>query len=303
MGPGSPVRKVGWEEHRDVEITHLSSPTNAILHNSSHVLPPSNVREPMLVKPVATPALPTLLTKNQPGEGSMRTENAESRRSSTLKRLSSSISTTLLPSHPSRSIYLQFLFAGVVTICLLWTVLLIMLNTAPNYTVNRVMATEDFDNGVFWLFVDPSPYLLWLTVLGLSVAGGGYVAILIKMVVRPKRRVSQAPRPSPKIDATSRQSEKISTADQIARRVTSSAKLVISLATTDSSSRQLALGMKIGDLAFETVLLFQVLEAGSPKPIVAIFTFIIASNALVCAATMFLQSKRIGLVETLVDLL
>ncbi|KAG7375568.1 10 kda heat shock protein, partial [Phytophthora pseudosyringae] len=272
MGPGSPVRKVGWEEHRDVETTHLSSPTNAILHNSSHVLPPSNVRGPMLVKPVATPALPTLLTKIQPGEGSMRTENVESRRSSTLKRLSSSISTTLLPSHPSRSIYLQFLFAGVVTICLLWTVLLIMLNTAPNYTVNRVMATEDFDNGVFWLFVDPSPYLLWLTVLGLSVAGGGYVAILIKMVVRPKRRVSQAPRPSPKIDATKRQSER-------------------------------KLGMKIGDLAFETVLLFQVLEAGSPKPIVAIFTFIIASNALACAATMFLQSKRIGLVETLVDLL
>ncbi|KAG2997579.1 hypothetical protein PC120_g21257 [Phytophthora cactorum] len=78
----------------------------------------------------------------------------------------------------------------------------------------------------------------------------------------------------------------------------------MALAQTDSVSRQLAkLGMKIGDLAFETVLLIQILEAGSPTPIVAIFTIIIASNALACATTMFLPFQRIGLIETLVDLL
>ncbi|KAG3098654.1 hypothetical protein PI125_g15280 [Phytophthora idaei] len=78
----------------------------------------------------------------------------------------------------------------------------------------------------------------------------------------------------------------------------------MALAQTDSVSRQLAkLGMKIGDLAFETVLLIQILEAGSPTQIVAIFTIIIASNALVCATTMFLPFQRIGLIETLVDLL
>lgn len=61
--------------------------------------------------------------------------------------------------------------------------------------------------------------------------------------------------------------------------------------------------MKIGDLAFETLLLVQILEAGSPAPIVAIFTVIIVSNALACATTMFFSFERIGLVETLVDLL
>jgi hypothetical protein len=61
--------------------------------------------------------------------------------------------------------------------------------------------------------------------------------------------------------------------------------------------------MKIADLAFETVLLIQVLEAGSPAPLVLVFTLVIASNALVCALTMFLSLERIGLVETLVDLL
>ncbi|KAG3149651.1 hypothetical protein PI124_g11433 [Phytophthora idaei] len=307
MGPGSPPRKIGWGEDLDVESTHLASPTDDILYNSSRVAPTTNVRGPTLAKPATALELPTLLTKIQPGEGSIRRESVGNRRSSAMRRLSTSISAALLPLPQTKSVYLQLLFAGVVVICLVWTVWLIMLNMAPNYTVNRVMNTENFDNGVFWLFVDPSPYLLWLSVVGLSVAGIGYVAILVKMVARPKRRVSQAPgslRSSPKIDATKNASESINSAKQFTRRVTSSAQLIMALAQTDSVSRQLAkLGMKIGDLAFETVLLIQILEAGSPTQIVAIFTIIIASNALVCATTMFLPFQRIGLIETLVDLL
>ncbi|KAE9268356.1 hypothetical protein PR003_g31477 [Phytophthora rubi] len=61
--------------------------------------------------------------------------------------------------------------------------------------------------------------------------------------------------------------------------------------------------MKIGDLAFETMLLVQNLEAGSPAVIVGIFTVIIASNALVSAVMMLLPLNRMGLVDTLVGLL
>lgn len=248
MGPGNPPRKVGWGEEFDVEATHLSSPTNANLYNSSHVLPSANVRGPVLVKPIVpSPELPTLLTKIFPGEGSIREETVESRRSSALRRLSVNISANLLPSPQSRSIYLQLVFAAVVLICLLWTIWLVFLNVAPNYTVNRVMNTENFDNGVFWLFVDPPPSLLWMSVIGLSVIGVGYVAILVKMVLRPKRRVSLAPislQSSPKIDAIKRPSSTINTADQIARRVTSSAKLVVSLAQTNSASRRLAVSFR-----------------------------------------------------------
>ncbi|KAF4136454.1 hypothetical protein GN958_ATG14349 [Phytophthora infestans] len=302
-GPESPPRKVGWGEDRDVESTQVASPTDDILYNLTRGAPTANTRGPMLVKPAAAPGLPTLLTKIQPG----RDPYAERARSSAMRRFSSSISAALLPIPQTKSVYLQLVFAAVVVICLIWTVWLVMLNMAPNYTVNRVMNTENFDNGVFWLFVDPSSYLLWLSVIGLSVAGIGYAAILVKLIARPKRRVSQAPeslRSSPKIDANKTALDRLSTANQFARRVTSSAQLLLSLAQTDSVSRQLAkLGMKIGELAFETVLLVQILEAGSPTPIVAIFTFIIASNALACATTMFLPFQRIGLIETLVDLL
>ncbi|KAE8889344.1 hypothetical protein PF003_g26774 [Phytophthora fragariae] len=61
--------------------------------------------------------------------------------------------------------------------------------------------------------------------------------------------------------------------------------------------------MKIGDLVFETILLVQILEAGSPAAIVGIFTVIIASNALVWAVMMLLPLNRMALVETLVGLL
>ncbi|KAL4174831.1 hypothetical protein KRP22_006760 [Phytophthora ramorum] len=304
MRPGISPRKVGWGEEFDVETTSVSSPTNAVLYNSSRGLPAPSARGPMMVKPIAAPELPTELTKIVAGEGSMSRESTESRNSSTIRRLSAGISASLIPSAQTKSISLQLLFAAVICICLLWTIWLMFLNVAPNYTVNRVMNTENFDNGVFWLFVDPPPFLLSLSVAGLSVVGVGYVAILVKMVIRPKR-VRQAPRSSSSdIKPTKRLTDRVSTADQIARRVTSSAQLVVSFATTDSASRRLAkLGMKFADLAFETVLLIQVLEAGSPAPIVAIFTVIIASNALVCAMTMFVPYRQIALVETLNDLM
>ncbi|KAL3658233.1 hypothetical protein V7S43_016861 [Phytophthora oleae] len=297
-------RKVGWGEDLDDDTTRFSSSTDTISYRSSHVLPSTAVRGPVLVQPVAPPDLPTLLTKIQPEEGSIHQESVNDRESSTL---STSISASLLPSPQKRSVYLQLVFGAVVVICLLWTVWLMFLNVAPNYTVNYVMNTESFDNGVFWLFVEPSPSLLWLSVIGLAVVGVGYVAILFKMVIPPKRRVSHAPGSSPasvKSGVSKRMSDRASTAEHIARRVTSSAKIVIALAQTDTVSRRLAkLAMKISDLVFETVLLIQVLESGSPMPIVAIFTFIVASNALACAVTMFLPFQRIGLIETLVDLL
>ncbi|OWZ13519.1 hypothetical protein PHMEG_00013144 [Phytophthora megakarya] len=215
--------------------------------------------------------------------------SVESRKSSILRRFSTNISASLLPLQQRASAYLQFLLAAVVFICLLWTTWLVFLNAAPNYTVNRVMNTENFDNGVFWLFVDPPASLLTMSVVGLFLIGIGYIIVLVKMIVRPKRRVSQAPGTPLKIGPAIKSSgQRLSTADQLARRVTSSANFIIELANTDSVSRRLAkLGMKIGDLAFETVLLVQILEAGSPTPIVAIVTIIVASNALACATTIF----------------
>ncbi|KAF1780221.1 hypothetical protein GQ600_18862 [Phytophthora cactorum] len=61
--------------------------------------------------------------------------------------------------------------------------------------------------------------------------------------------------------------------------------------------------MKFGDLALETLLLYQMLEAGSPTPLIAIFTVVVATNALACAAMMFVPHERAPLAETLIDVL
>ncbi|GMF16390.1 unnamed protein product [Phytophthora lilii] len=61
--------------------------------------------------------------------------------------------------------------------------------------------------------------------------------------------------------------------------------------------------MKFGDLALETFLLYQMLESGSPAVLVAVFTVVVASNALICAAMMFVPYERATLAETIIDIL
>ncbi|KAE9157516.1 hypothetical protein PF005_g32800, partial [Phytophthora fragariae] len=132
----------------------------------------------------------------------------------------------------------------------------------------------------------------YLAVTGLSLVGIGYIVVLLMMVFRPKRVMHFPP-------------SALQTWVESTSRTTSSVlKLLSSFTQPDSTSRRFVkLGMKIGDLAFETILLVQILEAGSPAVIVGIFTVIIASNALVSAAMMLLPLNRMGLVDTLVGLL
>ncbi|KAE8974745.1 hypothetical protein PR003_g27019 [Phytophthora rubi] len=154
------------------------------------------------------------------------------------------------------------------------------------------MNTENFDDGSFWLFVDPPPATLYLAVTGLSLVSIGYIVVLLMIVFRPKR-VMDFPTSALK-----------SWVKNTSRTSSSTLKLLNSLTQPDSICRRFVkLWMKIGDLAFETILLVQILEAGSPAVIVGIFTIIIASNALVSAVMMLLPLNRMGLVDTLVGLL
>ncbi|KAE9121804.1 hypothetical protein PF006_g17808 [Phytophthora fragariae] len=154
------------------------------------------------------------------------------------------------------------------------------------------MNTENFDDGSFWLFVDPPPATLYLAVIGLSLVSVGYIVVLLMMGFQPKRVINFPP-------------SALQTWGENTSRTTSSAlKLINSFTQPESTSRRFVkLWMKIGDLAFETMLLVQILEAGSPAVIVGIFTVIIASNALVSAVMMLLPLNRMGLVDTLVGLL
>ncbi|KAG3141179.1 hypothetical protein PI126_g15623 [Phytophthora idaei] len=147
------------------------------------------------------------------------------------------------------------MLAVAVCICLGWTLWLILFNVTPNDTVNRVMNTENFNYGSFWLTVDPSK-TMFETIL-------------------PGSRVTST-----------------------------TVQLAFSLTHEDSSARKrIKLLMKIGDLALETLLLYQMLEAGSPTPLIALFTAVVVTNALACAAMMFVPHERAPLAETLIDIL
>ncbi|KAG7380701.1 10 kda heat shock protein, partial [Phytophthora boehmeriae] len=156
------------------------------------------------------------------------------------------------------------------------------------------MDTKSFDYGSFWLFVKPPKPILVLAVLGLLVIGIGYVAILMKMVSGPKVVIQKPP---------SSISSSIGKASS-SKETSFASKVVSSVVNVDTTSRKLVkLWLKIGDLAFETLLLVQVLESGSPTAIIAVYTIVVASNALTCAVLMFLPLDRMGLISTLVDLL
>lgn len=71
--------------------------------------------------------------------------------------------------------------AAVTVIATLWTTWLIMLMLEPNRTANLLMNTEAFDNGSFWLIIDPEPVLMAFSVYGLCLVLFGYLLVLGRM--------------------------------------------------------------------------------------------------------------------------
>ncbi|GMF26022.1 unnamed protein product [Phytophthora lilii] len=69
----------------------------------------------------------------------------------------------------------------VAVVCILWTSWLIFLTLAPNEAANRLMHTEDYDNGQFWLIVEREPFVKWSSAIGFAVVYVGYMAVLVKM--------------------------------------------------------------------------------------------------------------------------
>ncbi|RLN94247.1 hypothetical protein BBJ28_00025430 [Nothophytophthora sp. Chile5] len=235
-----------------------------------------------------------------------------------------------------KTLLLQLALAIALCVCLAWTLWLLLLNVAPNDTVNRVMNTESFDSGSFWLLVDQSSALVVLATFGLAVVALSYLFILITMFFRRKSKqeiYAAAQSPTSKLASLKKRVEKAlddAAAKPKRGKVASSAvKLAASLARDGSSARkfivrswwlivdsiivlnvyivltafQQKIWLKIGDLALETTMLYQMLEAGSPAALLGIFTVIVASNALTCAGMIFFPFEHTRLVETLMDIM
>ncbi|KAL3659023.1 hypothetical protein V7S43_015907 [Phytophthora oleae] len=234
-------------------------------------------------------------------------------KSSILEKKSSKYSKTEAQTKPrdgSSSVGLTLVIGFGVCVCLAWTLWLILLNVAPNDTVNKVMGTESFDYGSFWLMIKPSAALVGLATVGLSVVALGYLAVLIKMLlsIRHNSKKTYVVNDSSKKVHFSQKVEMVledGAAKQTKRKMVSTAiQFATAVAREDSTARKyLKVVMKFGDLALETVLLYQMLESGSPAPLIGIFTVVVASNALSCAAMMFVPYEKAPLAEILIDIL
>ncbi|OWY91107.1 hypothetical protein PHMEG_00040454 [Phytophthora megakarya] len=71
---------------------------------------------------------------------------------------------------------------------ILWSLWLLLLTIKPNETVNWIMMTENFDNGTFWLMVDPSTSMVGLAVCGLVAVIIAYASVLLKIIRKQNRK-------------------------------------------------------------------------------------------------------------------
>jgi hypothetical protein len=71
-----------------------------------------------------------------------------------------------------------------VLVSIAWTAWLIVLAAAPNQTANYLMGTTEFDDGNFWMIIDPEPVFMAVSVVCLGVLVATYVSVVIKMAAR-----------------------------------------------------------------------------------------------------------------------
>lgn len=76
---------------------------------------------------------------------------------------------------------LSFPILLIVYVSIAWTTLLLVLNVAPNATANYLMNTTEFDDGSFWLIIDPSASQCALAAVGLGLVLLGYLYAFLKM--------------------------------------------------------------------------------------------------------------------------
>ncbi|EGZ22902.1 hypothetical protein PHYSODRAFT_295526 [Phytophthora sojae] len=126
---------------------------------------------------------------------------------------------------------------------------------------------------------------------GLAVFAAGYVAIIIKITMSTRAKASVYGL-SEYRQRTADGKETVS--DQTDGRLTSAIMKTVSLLVHNGSSarKSFKLAMKFDGLAVETALLYQKLEPGLPTVLIGIFTAAVTSNALSCAAVMFIPYER-----------
>ncbi|GMF31853.1 unnamed protein product [Phytophthora fragariaefolia] len=214
--------------------------------------------------------------------------------------LSSSISSLTLAVQRVRPAPRVLVFA-VGTACLFWTLLLLQLTVAPNYTVNWVMKTQRFDGGSFWLLVDLPPTILALGILGLWLVGIGFLSVLMRIVKlgQPIRTKEIVERSAGVFLASSWEYSWLLCCALVLIFVNGRLCTI-----ADSVLAVQKVCIKLGDFFTDFALLYLNLEAGSPVVLLVVLTTITVSSALSSAVLVSLPSEKTSLlVETLLDTL
>ncbi|KAE9002662.1 hypothetical protein PF005_g25821 [Phytophthora fragariae] len=192
--------------------------------------------------------------------------------------------------------------------CIAWTLWLIILSVDPNAVANFLMNTSEFDDGQFWLIPDEWNTLQTFSVMGLVLVLLFYFYVLLMMLVwRSQKNAMQNKLNSFLLHWKAAARVKISdslrsTCSQ--RAISTSWKLYFrwrALTGINGKHRKYwNFCLKIHDLVMLTLLLGNLLEAGTPVRIAYGFSALAALNSVSCAIGI-LFSRFSALVEIFVD--
>lgn len=194
---------------------------------------------------------------------------------------------------------------AVVSIC--WTAWLVILTLAPNQTANYLMNTTDYDNGQFWLISEELSVLQVLSVAGLLIILVLYIIVLLKMVVwREYHHVegSLLDRILERCVPNKAQSDNWSKLDFVHRVYRLIWELYLFLKELTSfrgKHRKLwNLCLKACDLTMQSLMLCDLLEAGTPVGLTFGFAVFTALNSLLCAIEI-INHRFTAFAEILID--
>ncbi|OWZ02735.1 hypothetical protein PHMEG_00025655 [Phytophthora megakarya] len=191
--------------------------------------------------------------------------------------------------------------------CSTWTLWLIILSVAPNTVANWLMNTSQLDDGQFWLIPDEWSTLQIFSVTGLAVVLIFYFYVLLKMLVwRSQKNALQN-----KLDTIFVYWEAMGSAENSQhmwiQRACSSSWMVYqqwkTFTNIHGKNRKFwNLCLKLHDLVMLSLLLRDLLEAGTPVRIAYGFSVMASLNALSCAISI-LFPRGTALFEILLDTL
>ncbi|KAF4037455.1 hypothetical protein GN244_ATG10498 [Phytophthora infestans] len=193
---------------------------------------------------------------------------------------------------------LLFLAAGV-SVC--WTVWLIVLNVRPKETANYLMDTRDFDDGHFWLIIDPEAEITTLNAVTLAALAASYVHVLLKMTALRNSNFRIVP-DGPGWDIVT--PSLVTRAPWLCKCLQQAAEFWIELTGYHGHYRKFwNVLFKGSDTIVEAIQLHHLLEAGLATSLAYGYTSLIASSCLSQAYFILFPVAHTAFSEVLVDTL